>query len=72
VETLDEQLQRAYQQFSLQADDLQKNIFLNNLYNTNETLFFRLIRNLGLNDAMSTHPLRLAIQHYSDEFRKPQ
>jgi malate dehydrogenase (oxaloacetate-decarboxylating) len=48
VETLDEQLQRAYQQFSLQADDLQKNIFLNNLYNTIETLFFRLIRNMWM------------------------
>lgn len=74
METLDEQLQRAYQQFSLQADDLQKNIFLNNLYNTNETLFFRLIRE-HVDEMMPivyTPTAGLAIQHYSDEFRKPR
>ncbi len=74
VETLDEQLQRAYQQFSLQADDLQKNIFLNNLYNTNETLFFRLIQD-HIHEMMPiiyTPTAGLAIQRYSDEFRKPR
>jgi malate dehydrogenase (oxaloacetate-decarboxylating) len=43
VETMEDQLQRAYKQYSIISDDLQKNIFLNNLYNINETLFFRLI-----------------------------
>jgi len=43
VETMEDQLQRAYRQYSLNTGDLQKNVFLNNLYNTNETLFFRLI-----------------------------
>ncbi|WP_048203992.1 NAD-dependent malic enzyme [Methanobacterium formicicum] len=74
VETLDEQLQRAYQQYSLQADDLQKNIFLNNLYHTNETLFFRLIREhiQEMMPIIYTPTAGLAIQHYSDEFRKPR
>jgi malate dehydrogenase (oxaloacetate-decarboxylating) len=74
VETLDEQLQRAYCQFSLQADDLQKNIFLNNLYNTNETLFFRLIREHipEMMPIVYTPTAGLAIQRYSDEFRKPR
>lgn len=74
VETLDEQLQRAYCQFSLQADDLQKNIFLNNLYNTNETLFFRLIREhiQEMMPIVYTPTAGLAIQRYSDEFRKPR
>lgn len=74
METLDEQLQRAYQQFSLQANDLQKNIFLNNLYNTNETLFFSLIRE-HVDEMMPivyTPTAGLAIQRYSDEFRKPR
>jgi malate dehydrogenase (oxaloacetate-decarboxylating) len=74
VETLDEQLQRAYCQFSLQSDDLQKNIFLNNLYNTNETLFFRLIREHipEMMPIVYTPTAGLAIQRYSDEFRKPR
>ena len=74
VETLDEQLQRAYHQYSLQADDLQKNIFLNNLYHTNETLFFRLIREhiQEMMPIIYTPTAGLAIQHYSDEFRKPR
>jgi malate dehydrogenase (oxaloacetate-decarboxylating) len=74
VETLEEQLQRAYQQYSLQADDLQKNIFLNNLYNTNETLFFSLIQQ-HVHEMMPiiyTPTAGLAIQRYSDEFRKPR
>lgn len=74
METLDEQLQRAYCQFTLQADDLQKNIFLNNLYNTNETLFFRLIREhiQEMMPIVYTPTAGLAIQRYSDEFRKPR
>ncbi len=74
METLDEQLQRAYQQYSLQSDDLQKNIFLNNLYHTNETLFFRLIREhiQEMMPIIYTPTAGLAIQHYSDEFRKPR
>ncbi len=74
VETLNEQLQRAYHQYTLQADDLQKNIFLNNLYHTNETLFFRLIREhiQEMMPIIYTPTAGLAIQHYSDEFRKPR
>jgi malate dehydrogenase (oxaloacetate-decarboxylating) len=74
VETIEDQLQRAYRQFSLQLDDLQRNIFLNNLYNTNETLFFKLISE-HVDEMMSiiyTPTAGLAIQHYSDEFRKPR
>lgn len=74
VETLDEQLQRTHRQYSMQVDDLQKNIFLNNLYNTNETLFFRLIRE-NIKEMMPiiyTPTAGLAIQHYSNEFRKPR
>ena len=39
VETIEDQLQRVYKQYSIISDDLQKNIFLNNLYNINETSF---------------------------------
>ena len=74
VETIEDQMQRAYHQYSLQTDDLQKNIFLNNLYNTNETLFFRLISEYieEMMPIIYTPTAGLAIQHYSDEFRTPR
>lgn len=74
VETIEDQLQRAYHQYSLQPDDLQKNIFLNNLYNTNETLFFKLISEHieEMIPIIYTPTAGLAIQHYSKEFRNPR
>jgi malate dehydrogenase (oxaloacetate-decarboxylating) len=74
VETLNEQLQRTYQQFKEQPNNLQRNIFLNNLYNTNETLFFRLITEhiQEMMPIIYTPTAGLAIQQYSSEFRKPR
>ena len=74
IETIEDQMQRAYHQYSLQTDDLQKNIFLNNLYNTNETLFFRLISEYieEMMPIIYTPTAGLAIQHYSSEFRTPR
>ena len=74
VETIEEQLQRAYRQYSLNFDALQKNIFLNNLYNTNETLFFRLISDhiKEMMPIIYTPTAGLAIQEYSNEFRRPR
>ncbi|OEC86373.1 MULTISPECIES: NAD-dependent malic enzyme [Methanobacterium] len=74
IETIEDQMQRAYHQYSLQTNDLQKNIFLNNLYNTNETLFFRLISEYieEMMPIIYTPTAGLAIQHYSSEFRTPR
>ncbi len=74
VETMEDQLQRAYRQYSIISDDLQKNIFLNNLYNINETLFFRLISEhiKEMMPIIYTPTAGLAIQQYSNEFRKPR
>lgn len=74
IETIEDQMQRAYRQYSSQPDDLQKNIFLNNLYNTNETLFFKLISEYieEMMPIIYTPTAGLAIQHYSNEFRKPR
>ena len=74
VETMEDQLQRAYKQYSIISDDLQKNIFLNNLYNINETLFFRLISEhiKEMMPIIYTPTAGLAIQEYSNEFRKPR
>jgi malate dehydrogenase (oxaloacetate-decarboxylating) len=74
VENIEDQIIRAYRQYSLNFDALQKNIFLNNLYNTNETLFFRLISDhvKEMMPIIYTPTAGLAIQEYSNEFRRPR
>lgn len=44
VETIDEQLTRAYERLSKFSSDLDKHIFLRDLQDTNETLFYHLVR----------------------------
>ncbi len=41
IQTLEQQLQRAYQQYSTRADDLAKNTFLTSLKEQNEVLYFK-------------------------------
>lgn len=41
VQTLDEQVQRAYQQYSSRGDDLAKNTFMASMKAQNEVLYFR-------------------------------
>ncbi len=43
VETIDEQAQRFYQQYLEQPTNLSKNLYLDDLHNSNETLFYYLI-----------------------------
>ena len=43
VETLDEQVNRMYQQYQEKESNLQKNIFLNQLHDTNQVLFYKLV-----------------------------
>ena len=43
VETLDEQVVRAYEAYGRQPDDLERHVFLRDLQDTNEVLFYRLL-----------------------------
>lgn len=43
VETLDQQVARAYRQFKRYEKDIEKYIFLDQLHNRNETLYYRLL-----------------------------
>jgi malate dehydrogenase (oxaloacetate-decarboxylating) len=43
VETLDEQVARAYEAYGRQDDDLARHVFLRDLQDTNEVLFYRLL-----------------------------
>ncbi|KAK5992597.1 NAD-dependent malic enzyme [Cladobotryum mycophilum] len=74
VQTLDEQVKRAYQQYSLIPDNLAKNTFLTSLKDQNEVLYYKLV---------STHIVEMfsiiytptegdAIQNYSRLFRRPE
>ncbi|MFD1009095.1 MULTISPECIES: NAD-dependent malic enzyme [Oceanisphaera] len=45
IETIDEQVSRAYQQYTSFQNDLDKHIYLRNIQDTNETLFYRLVHN---------------------------
>ena len=43
VETLDDQVTRAYQAYLRKQDDLERHIYLRQLQDTNEVLFYRLV-----------------------------
>jgi malate dehydrogenase (oxaloacetate-decarboxylating) len=43
VETLDQQVTRAYEAFKQKDNDLERNIYLRQLQDSNETLFYRLL-----------------------------
>ncbi len=71
VLTLDEQVTRAYAQFSAQQSDLAKNIFLALLHDRVEVLYFRLLRD-HLSEMLPivyTPTVGEAIQQFSGEFR---
>ncbi|MGL5506140.1 MAG: oxaloacetate-decarboxylating malate dehydrogenase, partial [Aeromonas veronii] len=45
IETIEEQAERAYRQFMAFGNDMDKHIYLRNIQDTNETLFYRLLHN---------------------------
>lgn len=44
IQTLDQQVQRAYEQYSARPDDLAKNTFLTSMKEQNEVLYFKVRR----------------------------
>ncbi|KGO76343.1 Malic enzyme, N-terminal [Penicillium italicum] len=74
IQTLDEQVQRAYQQYKTRPDDLAKNTFLASMKAQNEVLYFKLVQT-HLKEMFSviyTPTEGDAIQNYSRLFRKPE
>ncbi len=45
IESIDEQAERAYRQFMVFGNDINKHVYLRNIQDTNETLFYRLLHN---------------------------
>ncbi len=74
VQTLEQQAQRAYQQYASRADDLAKNTFLASLKEQNEVLYFRLLQDhfAEVFSVVYTPTEGDAIQNYSRLFRRPE
>jgi malate dehydrogenase (oxaloacetate-decarboxylating) len=74
VSTLDGQLRRVYAQYQRQRDNLAKNVFLANMRDRNEVLFYRLLTE-HLEEMLPivyTPTVGEAIQRYSHEYRRPR
>lgn len=74
IETLDEQVHRAYLQFTRYTTCLQQNIYLNNLHDKNQILFYKLLsRHLPeMLPIIYTPTVGLAVKHFSHEYRQPR
>jgi malate dehydrogenase (oxaloacetate-decarboxylating) len=74
VESLDDQCVRAYQSFSLKSNDLERHIYLRQLQDANEVLFYRLL--LDHIDEMLpivyTPVVALGCQEFSHIYRRPR
>ncbi|KAI0198577.1 malic enzyme [Astrocystis sublimbata] len=74
VQMLDQQVKRAYEQYSTRPDDLAKNTFLTSLKDQNAVLYFRLLQD-HLKEMFSivyTPTEGDAIQNFSRLFRRPE
>jgi malate dehydrogenase (oxaloacetate-decarboxylating) len=74
VSTIDGQLRRVYAQYQRQPDDLARNVYLANLRDRNEVLFYRLLsEHLGdMLPIVYTPTVGKAIERYSHEYRRPR
>ncbi len=74
VLTLEQQAQRAYQQYSAQPTDLAKNVYLTALHDRNEVLFYRLTGDhlAEMLPIVYTPTVGTAIERYSFEYRRPR
>ncbi len=74
VETIEEQSYRIYQQYQSYDSDLSKNIFLNALHDTNETLFYRFVGE-HLEEMLPiiyTPTISNAVEQFSLQLRRPR
>src|SRR5882724_3009574 len=74
VLTLEAQAQRAYRQLQDQGSDLAKNVYLEQLHDRNETLYYRLLGDhlAELLPVVYDPTVGEAIEKYSHEYRRPR
>src|SRR5258705_11961732 len=74
VETLDEQVVRAYEAFQKKNSDLERHIYLRALQDTNEVLFYRLLVDHieEMTPLVYTPTVAEAIEQFSHIYRRPR
>ncbi|OGV44706.1 MAG: NAD-dependent malic enzyme [Legionellales bacterium RIFCSPHIGHO2_12_FULL_42_9] len=74
IETLDEQVERAYLQFLSYKTRLQQNIYLNNLHDKNQVLFYQLLSQYldEMLPIIYTPIVGTAVKRFSHEYRQPR
>ena len=74
VESLDEQVVRAYEAYKRKDDDLERHIYLRALQDTNEVLFYRLLLDHieEMTPMVYTPVVALACQQFSHIYRRPR
>src|SRR5580698_1054388 len=74
IETLDEQLVRAYEAYRRKDEDLERHIYLRALQDTNEVLFYRLLLDHieEMTPMVYTPVVALACQQFSHIYRRPR
>jgi len=74
VLTLDEQARRAYEQLRRQPSDLAKNVFLEQVHDRNEVLYYRVLAEhlAELLPVVYDPTVGDAIERYSHEYRRPR
>ncbi|MEE2678936.1 MAG: NAD-dependent malic enzyme [Myxococcota bacterium] len=74
IETLDQQVERAYEAYQKQATDIERHIYLRGIQDANETLFYRLVVD-HLTEMMPiiyTPVVGEACQSFSEIYRRPR
>src|SRR5713101_5432208 len=74
VETLDEQVTRAYEAYARKTDDLERHIYVRALQDTNEVLFYRLLLDHieEMTPMVYTPVVALGCQQFSHIYRRPR
>jgi malate dehydrogenase (oxaloacetate-decarboxylating) len=72
--TLDQQAGRVYAQYLRQGSDLARNVLLNEVHDRNEVLYYRLLADhlSEMLPVVYTPTVGQAIEHYSQEYRRPR
>lgn len=74
VETLDDQVARAYRQYQSYRNELNKNIYLNGVHDSNQILFYKLVsQHMGeMIPIIYTPIVGTAVKQFSQEYRHPR
>src|ERR1700742_1330505 len=74
IETLEEQVVRAYEAYLRKPDDLEKHIYLRQLQDTNEVLYYRLLLDhiLEMTPIVYTPTVAQGCQFFSKIYRRPR